>query len=470
MLLDIQQRGTNLTISYYDKEGNTSYKQYKVNQVANWEICEEKDKNKSDRFRNWDGRPVKKAASKSLDKYSLIQFIDELSFEETEEIFGYNFPKIYFVDIEVEVKDGFPEAERADTPVTTIAIVTPNAQAIVLATGDLAQKEQQKIQDDLKEYFKDHPYNFSFVYKKFDSEYDLLYTFFKSFMAKFPMVTGWNFINFDWKYLVNRASKLAIDPAIASPVGELWGKENLPLHVGMMDYLELYRKWDRSDFIKENFTLDSTAEAVVGLKKIKYNGTIQDLYEKEYTKYVYYNVVDTCLVFLIHQKIRTMDIALTIANMCRIGLYKAASPVAITESMLCRKFLEQNKVMARSSVEESRKTAQYTGAYVKAPVVGMHRAVACFDFASLYPSIMRQINISPESFIKKIDPAAAQKEKSPDKIVSVTGAIYKKEDSILKNILTELYTNRKVYKGESKKYQIEAEKIREEIKKLKNEI
>ena len=81
------------------------------------------------------------------------------------------------------------------------------------------------------------------------------------------MITGWNFINFDWKYLVNRASKLAIDPAISSPVGELWGKENLPLHVGMMDYLELYRKWDRSDFIKENFTLDSTAEAVVGLKK-----------------------------------------------------------------------------------------------------------------------------------------------------------------------------------------------------------
>jgi hypothetical protein len=83
---------------------------------------------------------------------------------------------------------------------------------------------------------------------------------------------------------------------------------------------------------------------------------------------------------------------------------------------------------------------------------------------------MRQINISPESFIKKIDPVEAQKEKSSDKIVSVTGAIYKKEDSILKNILTELYTNRKVYKGESKKYQVEAEKLREEIKNLKNEL
>lgn len=470
MLLDIQQRGTNLTISYYDKDGITNYKKYKISQIANWEVCEERDKNKSEQFRNWDGRPVKKAASKSLDKYSIIQFIDDLSSEETEEIFGYNLPKTYFVDIEVEVKDGFPEAERADTPVTTIAIVTPNAQAIVLATRDLPQEQQQKIQDDVDEYFKEKGVRFSFVYKKFDSEYDLLYTFFKSFMSKFPMVTGWNFINFDWKYLVNRASKLAIDPAIASPVGELWGKENLPLHVGMMDYLELYRKWDRSDIIKENFTLDSTAEAVVGLKKIKYNGTIQDLYEKEYTKYVYYNVVDTCLVYLIHHKLRTMDIALTIATMCRIGIYKASSPVSITEAMICRKFLEKNKVMARDFSGDSKKDSQYAGAYVKAPVVGMHRAVACFDFASLYPSIMRQINISPESFIKKIDPVEAQKEKSPDKIVSVTGAIYRKEDSILKNILTELYTNRKEYKEESKKYQIEADSLKKEINKLKKEI
>jgi DNA polymerase elongation subunit (family B) len=470
MLLDIQQRGTNLTISYYDKDGITNYKKYKIAQIANWEVCEERDKNKSEQFRNWDGRPVKKAASKSLDKYSIIQFIDDLSPEETEEIFGYNLPKTYFVDIEVEVKDGFPEAERADTPVTTIAIVTPNAQAIVLATGDLPQEQQQKIQDDVDEYFKEKGVRFSFVYKKFDSEYDLLYTFFKSFVSKFPMVTGWNFINFDWKYLVNRASKLAIDPAIASPVGELWGKENLPLHVGMMDYLELYRKWDRSDIIKENFTLDSTAEAVVGLKKIKYNGTIQDLYEKEYTKYVYYNVVDTCLVYLIHHKLRTMDIALTIATMCRIGIYKASSPVSITEAMICRKFLEKNKVMARDFSGDSKKDSQYAGAYVKAPVVGMHRAVACFDFASLYPSIMRQINISPESFIKKIDPVEAQKEKSPDKIVSVTGAIYRKEDSILKNILTELYTNRKEYKEESKKYQIEADSLKKEINKLKKEI
>jgi len=466
MLLDIQQKGSNLTISFYNKEGVTDYKQYKIDDVANWELCADKDKNKSNEFTNWDNKSVKKVKSKSLDKYSLTQFIDELPHDDIEEIFGYNFPKVYFVDIEVEVNDGFPEAEKANTPVTTIAIVTPNMQVIVLATNDLVISEQQKIQKDLDEYFKNHNVKFNFIFKKLNSEYDLLYTFFSSFVSKFPMVTGWNFINFDWKYLVNRAFKLSLDPSISSPVKQLWGNDNLPLHVGVMDYLELYRKWDKTIDIKENFTLDSTAEAVVGLKKIKYNGTIQDLYEKEYTKYVYYNAVDTCLVYLIHQKLKTMDIALTIANMCRIGIYKASSPIAITESMLCRKFLSQKKVMAKNKIDDSKDT-QYTGAYVKAPVVGMHKAVACFDFASLYPSIMRQINVSPESFIGKMPIEEANNLKNSDNIVSVTGAIYKKEDSVLKDILTELYTNRKIYKKESKEYQLKVEKIKNEIKKIK---
>lgn len=468
MLLDIQQKGANLVMSFFNKKGNTEYKNYKLKEISNWEICEEKDKNKSTEFRNWDGRPVKKISAKRLDKYSLTQFIDELPPEDLDEIFGYNFPKVYFVDIEVEVKDSFPIATKADTPVTTIAIVTPDAQVIILATNELAQNEQCKIQNDLHEYFKDHDVKFNFIYKKLNSEYDLIYTFFKSFVSKFPMVTGWNFINFDWTYLVNRAIKLMIDPSISSPTKQLWGSDNLPMHVGVMDYLELYRKWDRTIDIKENFTLDSTAESVIGLKKIKYNGTIQDLYEKEYTKYVYYNAVDTCLVYLIHHKLRTMDIALTIANMCRIGIYKASSPIAITESMICRKFLAQKKVMSIKNENKSNKDTQYVGAYVKPPIVGMHKAVACFDFASLYPSIMRQINISPESFLIKASTEEAEALKNPNNIVSVTGAVYKKDDSILKNILTELYTNRKIYKGKSKEYQIEIENIRNEIKKIKN--
>ena len=95
----------------------------------------------------------------------------------------------------------------------------------------------------------------------------------------------------------------------------------------------------------------------------------------------------------------------------------------------------------------------------------MHNAVACFDFASLYPSIMRQMNVSPESFIKKVKPEMRNEEKSDDKIVAVTGAVYDKEDSILKEILTDLYSQRREYKKKSfelqqKAYEMEKQEIK----------
>ena len=467
MLLDIEQRGKELIVSYYNKEGNTAFKKYKLPSVSNWAVCNPKDKGKSEEFKNWDGRPVRLAPSKAYDKYSLIQFLENLPEEESFEIFEYCLPKIYFVDIEVEVTDSFPEPERAENPVTTIAIVTPTGQSIVLATKDLKRENQIEIQESINDYFLEEDVSFNFVYKVFSSEYDMLYTFFHTFVKKFPMMTGWNFINFDWKYLVNRAMKLSIDVSIASPTGAVWGKEQIPFHVGVMDYLELYRKWDRSVDIKENFTLDSVAEVVTGYKKIKYNGSLQDLYEQDYQKYVYYNVVDTCLVFLIHRKIKTMEIALTIANLCRISIYKAASPVAVTESLLCRKFLDKGQVMAKDwEASPNKVNGQYAGAYVKQPEVGMHRGVACFDFASLYPSIMRQLNVSPDSFIRKVDPNNADAEKRDDRIVSVTGAVYRKDESILKNILTDLYNQRRTYKKRYFELEVKADELRKKIKEI----
>jgi DNA polymerase elongation subunit (family B) len=96
----------------------------------------------------------------------------------------------------------------------------------------------------------------------------------------------------------------------------------------------------------------------------------------------------------------------------------------------------------------------------------MHSAVACFDFASLYPSIMRQLNVSPESFIKKVDPDKRDKEKSKDLIVSVTGAVYDNKQSILKDILTRLYSQRKEYKKKYFEYQQMAYDMEQKIKKV----
>jgi len=159
-----------------------------------------------------------------------------------------------------------------------------------------------------------------------------------------------------------------------------------------------------------------------------------------------------------------MDIALTIAHMSQISIFKAASPVAITEALLCREFLGKNLVMAADPKSPPSKREQFEGAFVKEPITGMHNAVAAFDFASLYPSVMRQMNISPESFIKKVNPEKRENEEGNDKIVSVTGAIYSTERSILKDVLTRLYSQRREYKKKSFDLQQKAYEMEKELR------
>jgi DNA polymerase elongation subunit (family B) len=467
MLLDITQEDRQLWVSYFNLDGKTRFKTYdlKPEDMFNWEVCDEGDTKADSKMKNWDGRPVKKVRSRWLNKYRIIEYMDNLSFSDRELIFGYHFPRTYFVDIEVEVTDSFPEPSKAANPVTTICIVTPERQCIVLATKDLDNQTQTKIQKQIDEHFKDIDDDFSFTFKCFKSEYDMMSTFMMSFVQKFPMMTGWNYIKFDWQYIINRCKKLGVDIGSASPIGRNFGRDEFPCHVGVMDYLDIYAKWDRTVDIKEDFKLDTVGEAVVGIKKVKYEGTIQDMYEKDYPKYVFYNVIDTALVYLIHQKIKTMDIALTIAHMTQISIFKAASPVAITEALLAREFLTRNLVMAKDPKAPPSKREQFEGAFVKEPITGMHNAVAAFDFASLYPSIMRQMNVSPESFKKKVSPEKRKEEEGDNNIVSVTGAVYDTERSILKDVLTRLYSQRKEYKTESFRLQQKAYDLEQELKK-----
>jgi DNA polymerase elongation subunit (family B) len=466
MLLDITREDDTLWVSYYNLGGGTDFKTYELtsNDMFNWQVCEPTDKNVSKTIKNWDGRPVKKVRTKYLNKYRLLEYVENLPASEKNAIFGYNFPNTYFVDIEVEVTDAFPEPTKAQNPVTAICVVSPDKKCIVLATKDLDKPTQSKIQKQIDAHFKSIGEEFSFIFKCFNSEYDMLYTFMDSFVKKFPMMTGWNFVKFDWTYIINRCKKLGIDPGISSPLGRTFGGNEFPCHVGVMDYLDIYAKWDRTVDIKEDFKLDTVGEVVVGIKKVKYEGTIQDMYEKDYPKYVFYNVIDTALVYLIHQKIKTMDIALTIAHMSQISIFKAASPVAITEALLCREFLSRNLVMAIDPKAPSVKREQYEGAFVKEPITGMHNAVACFDFASLYPSIMRQMNVSPESFIKKVSPDKGSAEKNNNTIVSVTGAVYDTERSILKDVLTRLYSQRKEYKKQYFTFQQKAYDLEQQLK------
>jgi hypothetical protein len=258
--------------------------------------------------------------------------MDALPEKEKEELFEYNLPKIYFIDIETEIVDGFPEAadikdlegnvtkEGAATQVLSISIVYDN-KIILLGLKDMPEDMQDRILKNTNKYFEKFGTEYKFKYVKYEDEFDMLYAFFHKMIPKMPVLTGWNFLQYDWLYLVNRSRKLSkwmngkeykINPAESSPVkkiNKMWGTEyEVPAHRMIFDYMQLYEISDTSIKVKESSSLDFVSSKLVGVDKIKYNGSLQDLYEQDYQKYVYYNVVDTCLVYLIHMQARPLTL------------------------------------------------------------------------------------------------------------------------------------------------------------------
>jgi DNA polymerase elongation subunit (family B) len=465
MLLDIEQTDKELIVSYYNKEGKVSFKRYPVSKFENWAIAKDNDKYKDQNLTNWDGRPIKKSISRSFNKFSLLYFMDSLSEADRDEIYEFNMPRTYFVDIETEIVDGFPKPEEAKSRILSFSIITPERKAIVLGLEDMSPAQIKKLEEDTNAHFKDYDQDWEFSYYKFKDEYNMLYTFLHKFLPKFPMMTGWNFINYDWQYIVNRCKRLQIDLTQVAITGALDKKDSRPLHMGILDYMQLYDKYDRSVAVKESNSLDFVSGAVLDVKKIKFTGGLQELYENNFAKYIYYNVVDSCLVYYIDEKLRSMEVLLTLATITRMPLYKAASPVAVTESLIARKLAADNKKIAVEWDRDTKKDTKYEGAFVKQPIVGYYSGVSAFDFASLYPSVMRQFNISPDSFVEMIpEMEVIQKRKEPGIIVCENGAVYKKEDSMLKMILSDLYGQRKEYKKTSYTYYEKAHELKKKFK------
>lgn len=446
MILDIENNDGQVIISYFDSEGKIKIKKYDLDECLNWSICSKMDPKRSLEFTNWDGKPVKRVREKRLNKFSIYEFIDNLPEPEKSEITALNFPKVQSIDIETEVIDAFPIPEIARERITTIAIATEANGTIVLGWKPISKEQEKAIFDKQREYLKNYG-EWNFKYICFEDEYNMMYTFINKFMPNFSMMIGWNFLGFDWKYIYNRCKKLGIDPAHSSPTKKVQGKDNIPMHVAIIDYLDVYRRWDRTVQIKENNTLDFVGNAVLGVTKLKYDGTLQDLYEKDYDKYVLYNAIDAAIVCLIHKKLKTINAVLSVSCLCNLSIYKASSAVNLTEALLWKGYYTRNQVIADRKEETPR--GSYEGAYVKEPEVGIFRAATCFDYASLYPSVMRQYNVSPESFIEKTTNQQKLEEykKDPKYIVSVTGAVYDNETSVLKEILTDLYSKRKGYKN-----------------------
>jgi DNA polymerase elongation subunit (family B) len=292
-----------LVVSYVDKTGDIKLKYYNWDNPMKYVACEDTDPQRHPEFRSWDGKSVKQVEVNQPDRYAIYEFLDALPESEKNEIFEFNLPNIYFIDIETEIVDGFPEAsdvkdqlgnitkEGAATQVLSISIVYED-KIILLGLKDLSEDAQERIKKNSNKYFEKFGADYKFKYIKYDDEFDMLYAFFYKMIPKMPILTGWNFLNYDWLYLVNRSRKLKkwingkeykIDPAVSSltkRMNKIWSTEfEVPAHRMIFDYMQLYEICDTSIKVKESSSLDFVASKLVGVEKIKYVNSIFKLKE-----------------------------------------------------------------------------------------------------------------------------------------------------------------------------------------------
>jgi len=252
------------------------------------------------------------------------------------------------------------------------------------------------------------------IYSYCETEEELLTKFLDKWMEINPdIVTGWNIDYFDIPYLVGRIGQILgggdvtkLSPAcrdiIKQPVTVRSHREGNGVDVYIMgvvsfDYLKMYKTFTFK--LQERYTLDHIAYVELKRKKLDYSevGNLDDLYHNNYKKYIDYNVVDTELVRKIDDKKQLIEQALTLVYMTKIQHGDVFGQIKFWDTIIYNELMDNNIVVPPQVYTE--KSEKYEGAYVLEPVVGMHDWIASFDLDSMYPHLMMQYNISPETLI-----------------------------------------------------------------------
>ncbi len=387
------------------------------------------------------------------------------------------------LDIEVGSENGFPDPYEANEPVTAIALKFIGGHMFVWGCGDYETKGQER-------------------YLKCADEYQLLKFFVKFWQEKCPdVLTGWNTKFFDVPYLVNRIRKVLGEDEVKklSPWGMISERQAFVMNrkltvydlVGIsdLDYLELYKWYSPDGKSQESYRLDAIAQFELGEGKISYEEyeNLHQLYRLNYQLFIEYNIKDVELILKLEDKLKLLELGLTLAYDTKTNYDDVFAQTRMWDA------LTYNHLMGKSIIVPPRiikdKDAAFEGAYVKEPQVGKHDWVASFDLNSLYPHLMMQYNISPETLI---EPANYTKEMrdilsqgvSVDKLlkrqidisslenatITPNGQFFRTDmQGFLPKMMEEMYEDRKKFKkmmiqakkdyeaekDDSKKYEIE---------------
>ena len=380
--------------------------------------------------------------------------------------------KIFTIDIEVACEKGFPDPADASEEILCITIKNHNnGKIIVWGTDDYTVK---------KEYV-------SFV--RCNSEMHMLDEFLKFWQDNCPdIITGWNSKLFDMAYMCNRiinlmgerdVRKLSPWNVVRSDPIEMMGKTLARfsiLGVAQLDYMDLYKKLTVKNH--ESFKLDHIAEVELGKKKDENPfETFKEWYTNDYQSFVDYNIVDVELVDELEKKLKLIELCITMAYNAKVNYEDIYSQVRTWDCLIYNHLKTKNIIPPLK--QKSKGSTDLVGAYVKDPQVGMHEWVVSFDLNSLYPHLIMQYNISPETIINsqsdlKIDKLLDKKYnlsklKDNNIAIAANGTMYKTDkQGFLPEIIEKEYNDRVKYK----KLMIQAQQEYQQTKnkKLLNDI
>lgn len=361
------------------------------------------------------------------------------------------------IDIEVASDAGFPEPDEAAHPVISITI--KNNQSDTYYVWGLYDYDTSLSEKNVKYYHA-------------NNEQALLFNFLDWWERNCPdILTGWNSRLFDIPYLVNRIKNILNDETTkkfspwrairAREIPTLGGRMQTAYEIeglAQLDYLDLFKKFTLNTFGRqESYKLDHIAHVILGERKLSYDeyGSLHSLYKHDFQKFIDYNIKDVELVDRLEEKIGIISLVLTMAYSAKTNLADALGTTNIWDTVIYNELLPDNIVIPlKPSVDHD--AGKIVGGYVKEPFVGGHDWVVSFDLNSLYPNIIVQYNMSPETI-------------APEGTKTANGVNYRTDkEGIIPKVIRKFYDNRVEIKNQmlAKKQEYEQAPSR----KLENEI
>jgi DNA polymerase elongation subunit (family B) len=370
--------------------------------------------------------------------------------------------RLVTVDIETRSENGFPDVESADQEILLITIQDYNTKEITTwGQGPFKIK-----QDNVR-------------YIQFNNERDLLNDFINWWMANTPdVVTGWNIQLFDIPFITKRidrvlgeklAKRLSPWGLVSQKEVFIKGRKQIFYDIGgitQLDYLDLYKKFTYTN--QESYRLDHIANVELGQKKLDHSefDTFQDFYTNGWQKFVEYNIIDVELVDRLEDKMKLIELALTMAYDAKVNYNDVFYQVRMWDTIIYNYLKKKNIVIPPK--EQTDKDEKYAGAYVKEPNPGVYDWVVSFDLNSLYPHLIMQYNISPETLIEERHPTVSVErilkeelnfEMYKDYAVCANGAMFRKnKKGFLPELMEKMYGERVIFKKRMLKAKQEYEK------------